>query len=368
MTTVFLCGDVMTGRGIDQILANPVEPTLCEAYVRDARQYVRLAERKHGRVRAPVADEYPWGFARRAIDDAAPAARIINLETAMTSSNDPWPRKAVHYRMSPENVGCIAAIEPDCCTLANNHVLDWGHAGLVDTLETLPAAGLDFAGAGFDEDSAWRPAVVETNGGGRILVFSIAGPDCGVPPAWAATPHRPGVALLSDYSNGAFARTADTIAAARRDESDLVVMSIHWGGNWGYKVPDAHRHFAHRWIDEAGVDLVHGHSLHHVKGIEVYGERLILYGCGDLITDYEGISGHEAFRGDLGLLYFADLDPASGRLAGLVMQPTQMHRLQLQRPALLEVAWLQQMLDREGGKFGTRVQREEDGKLRLEWD
>jgi poly-gamma-glutamate capsule biosynthesis protein CapA/YwtB (metallophosphatase superfamily) len=60
-----------------------------------------------------------------------------------------------------------------------------------------------------------------------------------------------------------------------------------------------HRQFAHALIDEAGFDLVHGHSSHHPKAIEVHHGRIILYGCGDFITDYEGIKGYESFRDDL---------------------------------------------------------------------
>ena len=56
--TLFLCGDVMTGRGIDQLLAHPSEPTLHEPYVRDARRYVELAEEVHGPIERPVAPSY----------------------------------------------------------------------------------------------------------------------------------------------------------------------------------------------------------------------------------------------------------------------------------------------------------------------
>jgi Putative enzyme of poly-gamma-glutamate biosynthesis (capsule formation) len=76
-----------------------------------------------------------------------------------------------------------------------------------------------------------------------------------------------------------------------KQQGDIVVASIHWGGNWDYKVPREQREFAHKLIDEAGVDVIHGHSSHHIKGIEVYRGKLIMYGCSDLLNDYEGISG-----------------------------------------------------------------------------
>lgn len=79
--------------------------------------------------------------------------------------------------------------------------------------------------------------------------------------------------------------------------------------------------FAHRLIDEAGVDIIHGHSSHHVKAIEVYKDKLILYGCGDFLNDYEGIGGYEEFRADLALMYFATVEPSTGKVFDLHMTP-----------------------------------------------
>ena len=104
-------------------------------------------------------------------------------------------------------------------------------------------------------------------------------------------------------------------ARAAKGPGDVVVVSIHWGSNWGYAVGPDQVRFAHRLID-GGVDLIHGHSSHHPGPVEVFGGKLVLYGCGDCINDYEGITGHERYRGDLRLLYFASLHPGTGTLAG----------------------------------------------------
>ena len=130
LLTLFLCGDVMTGRGVDQVLPHPGDPELRERYARDARAYVRLAERAHGRIPRPAGFAWPWGDALRVLEDVAPDVRVINLETSITRSRDFAPGKAVHYRMSPGNVPCLAAVRPDACALANNHVLDFGRRGL----------------------------------------------------------------------------------------------------------------------------------------------------------------------------------------------------------------------------------------------
>jgi len=367
MLTLFLCGDVMTGRGVDQILAYPGDPRLPESYRTDARSCVSLAERKNGPIPRPVQDDYVWGFALQTLADVCPTARIVNLETSVTTSDDFWKGKPVHYRMTPRNIGCLSAAGIDCCALGNNHVLDLGHAGLSETLRTLGDAGIKTAGAGLSETAAWAPAVIPTEAGGRILVFSVGARDSGVFGEWAAAEDRPGVAQLRDYSKRPFDRVAKAIAAARRDDSDIVVMSIHWGGNWGYRPPHRHRKFARRLIDEAGVDIVHGHSSHHVKGIEVYHGRLILYGCGDLITDYEGLPGRQAYRFSLSLMYFPQVDSATGRLSRLRIQPTVLRRLQLHRPAEENVAWLMKVLNREGRRFGTSVRLADDGMIELVW-
>ena len=123
-TTLFLYGDVMTGRGIDQILPHPSQPQLFEPYVRSALGYVELAEEKGGPLPRSVDFAYVWGDALRELDRLRPHARIVNLETAVTVAEDAWPGKGIHYRMHPGNVGCLSAAAIDCCVLANNHVLD----------------------------------------------------------------------------------------------------------------------------------------------------------------------------------------------------------------------------------------------------
>ena len=143
-------------------------------------------------------------------------------------------------------------------------------------------------------------------------------------------------------------------------------LSIHWGGNWGYAIPPAQRSFAHALID-AGVDVVHGHSSHHPKGIEVYRDRLILYGCGDFLNDYEGIRGNESFRPDLALMYFPTLDAATGRLARLTLAPTQIRHFRANRAQGEDARWLAELLSREGRAFGTRVELQPDGTLALRW-
>jgi poly-gamma-glutamate synthesis protein (capsule biosynthesis protein) len=364
--TLFLCGDVMTGRGIDQILPHANNPQLQEPYIRDARRYVQLAEQVNGDIEKPVDFNYIWGDTLAELQRQQADARIINLETSVTTSNHYWPGKGIHYRMHPKNLPCISAAGVHFSVLANNHVLDWGYPGLHETLHTLRQSGVHPVGAGNNLQEAQTPGILQVPGKGRVIVLGLGHPSSGIPRKWAATPRRAGVQLLEDLSERTIGQIARQIQDIKQ-HGDIVVASIHWGGNWGYEIPREQRRFAHKLIDEADVDVVHGHSSHHVMGIEVYQERLILYGCGDFLNDYEGIGGHESFRGDLSLMYFATVDTATGRLVTLRMTPTQVRRLRINRATQADRLWLSRLLNREGKPLGTHVALNTDGTLDLCW-
>lgn len=355
----------MTGRGIDQILAHPAGPELSETYVQDAREYVRLAEARNGPIERPVAPPYIWGDALKELERVAPDARIINLETSVTAWGQYWPGKGINYRMHPKNVCCLTAARIDVCGLANNHVLDYGYEGLFETLDTLRHAGLKTVGAGRSLDEARIPAVIPLARGGRVIVCAFGVEDSGIPRAWAAQPDRAGLELLPDLSE----KTATAIVGRIqpvKGPRDVAVASIHWGSNWGYDVPHEHEQFA-RWLVEGGIDIVHGHSSHHPRPIEVYRHRLILYGCGDFIDDYEGIEGYEQYRDDLVLMYFATLSAHGGGLAGLEMTPMQIRKLSLHRATQGDSAWLRDALDRVSAPYGSHVDLQSNGALMLRW-
>ena len=365
LITLFLCGDVMTGRGIDQVLPHPNDPRLHEPYVRSALEYVALAEAVNGPIPRPVDFAYIWGDALAEFERVAPDVRIINLETAVTTSAA-YIAKGINYRMHPKNIRALTAAGIDCAVLANNHVLDWGHAGLEQTVDTLKQAQLKFAGAGRHSSEATAPAVLEVANKGRVLVFSFGHRSSGISRDWAAGKHRPGVNLLEDLSEDSVRKIAYRVQDLKRPK-DIVVASIHWGSNWGYRIPHEQIVFAHRLVDEAGIDVIHGHSSHHVKGIEIYKDKPIFYGCGDFLTDYEGIKGRESYRDDLGLMYFVQMDPASGTLVRLAMTPTRLKRFRVNRASDKETQWLQDVLNREGRQFGTGVARGKDNELTLHW-
>jgi poly-gamma-glutamate synthesis protein (capsule biosynthesis protein) len=363
--TVALAGDVMTGRGIDQILPRPGDPALHEDHAGSALDYVALAEARSGAIPRAVGPAYVWGDALAALDRRRPAVRIVNLETAVTARGEPWP-KGINYRMNPANVGCLSAARLDCCVLANNHVLDWGARGLEDTLNTLAAAGIATAGAGRTRAEAAAPAVLDGGERGRTLVFSYGTSSSGIPPSWRAAADRPGVNWLGGLSTRWIHRVAADVARVRR-VGDIVVVSVHWGPNWGHEIPESHTAFAHGLIEDAGVDVVHGHSSHHAKAIEVHRDRLVLYGCGDLLNDYEGIGGYESFRGDLAVVVVAGFGTAGRGLASLELLPFRIRKFRLDTASAADACWLGGTLGRVSARFGVRFEPSAEGSLDARW-
>jgi len=362
---LLLGGDVMLGRGVDQVLPHPGDPRLFEDYAGSAEDYVGLAERAHGPIARPLAFEALWGDALAALARHPVDLRVVNLETAVTRRGRPAP-KGINYRMTPDNLPALTAFDVDAVSLANNHVLDWGEEGLLDTLDALAGADVALTGAGRSRAEAEAPAVLARPDGGRLLVFAAALPSSGVPRSWAARRERPGVAWLEDLAPATLDAFAARIAAARRP-GDAVVVSLHWGPNWGYDVTALEREFAHGLIERAGVDVVHGHSSHHPRAVEVHRGKPILYGCGDLVNDYEGIAGAETYRGDLVLLYVATLAGAAHDCAAFALLPFRVRRFALTRPDDADLDWLQGRLNREYGRFGGEVVRREDDNFELRW-
>ena len=112
---------------------------------------------------------------------------------------------------------------------------------------------------------------------------------------------------------------------------------------------------------------MHGHSSHHPKPIEIHDGRLILYGCGDFLTDYEGITGYEDFRGDLALMYLPRLAMQDGTLLSLDLVPFRLRKFQLNRAPPEDADWLAAMLERECSPFGTHVAVGNDDRVVISW-
>ena len=221
---------------------------------------------------------HPWGDVLPVLTSAD--VRIGNLECVLSDRGVPWPGKTFHFRSDTRNVACLEAAGFDAVSLANNHVLDYDADALLDTLRTLDAHRILHAGAGADRNAARRPALWDCRGT-RLGLVAVTDNE----PGWEATDHAPGVHHVP--IDPADARALDLLEAVRdlRGRTELLIVSAHWGGNWGTAAPPAHRAFAHALID-AGADVVYGHSPHVTRGIEVHRGRPILYGTGDFVDDY----------------------------------------------------------------------------------
>lgn len=349
---IFLCGDVMIGRGIDQILPHPNKPQIYESYVTNALEYVSLAEKINGSISYPVTPDYIWGNALTIWKQFNPDVKIVNLETAITQSDDYWLHKSIHYRMHPLNINTLIAAGIDMCALANNHILDWGYAGLRETTSTLKNVGIKFSGAGENREQATQPAIFNLALNKRILLFSAGMASSGVESAWEATSRLPGVYYLPDISHDVLTSVAENIKQYKQP-GDLIIFSIHWGSNWGYEVPESFRFFVHGLIDIANVDIVFCHSSHHPRSIEIYQNKPILYGCGDFINDYEGIRGYEEYRGDLVLMYFLDFNEAL-QFKKMTLVPLQIKKLSLHSPSEKDCKWLLTVLN-QSSPFSTQL-------------
>ena len=289
----------------------------------------------------------------------------MNLETSITA-NERYERKGINYRMNPKNIPCLAAAGVDCCVVANNHILDWGEAGLIETVVTLESAGIQTAGAGRNRNEAAKPAIIDVARNGRVVVFAFGAGTSGIPRRWAASEKRPGINRLENLSDQTIEAIAQDVAAIKKAK-DIVVFSIHWGANWGYDVAEDEIAFAHGLIDRASVDVVYGHSSHHVKAIEVYKGKPIFYGCGDFLNDYEGIEGYAEFRGDLTLMYFLTFGKSTGQLVELTMTPLRISNFSLRKTSAEDTRWLQERLDRECRAFGTAIVRTADDRFDADW-
>jgi len=357
---LFLTGDVMLGRGMDQILPKPCPPRIFEHSIKAARRYVELAEDAHGKLPLDRNLQYLWGSTLPELEIMKPVARIINLETAVTRSGNPWKGKNIHYRVSPENAETLRELNPNgtlVTTLANNHALDWGRRGLEDSLHTLKKLGIAVAGAGRDADEAASPAVVRVSQHHRVLVFGLGHKSSKIPEGWKADSTHSGI-NTAEFTKQDLQRFAEQVKKFRR-RGDIVVASVHWGGNWGFEIPEEQQAFARQLVDVADVDIVHGHSSHHFKGLELYKERLLMYGAGDYLNDYEGIKGghnHQKFKSNIGFMYFVDYDVSNRRVAQLILTPTQLRNFRVEAPTEMDLQWALRTLQRECKKFALRVE------------
>ena len=223
---------------------------------------------------------YPWGDTLPLFERADVA--VVNLECVIGDGGVPWKKtsKVYHFRSDAKNVEALQAASIDFVSLANNHALDYGYFALRDILEILDHAGIRHAGAGQNTAEACQPVYMDVRG---IRIAFLAFTDN--EPAWASKDDYPGICYSRiDLNDPRAQRIIDRVRAAYQ-RSSLVIVSVHWGGNWGTQPPGEHMRLGHALID-AGAGVVFGHSAHVFRGVEIYRLSPIIYSAGDFVDDY----------------------------------------------------------------------------------
>lgn len=362
LTTLCLCGDVMTAQGIEPLLSSVGASAPDDRRLRAALEYVREAEADAPLPR-PVSFEYPWGDALALLRREQPDLRLVNLEACITARAG-FSAHRLTARMPPQHLPALAALGVDGAVLANAHALECGQEGLRDTLACLRQAGIAGIGAGQDREEAEREMQWRLPGKARVRVFAFGHASGGLPAQWAADKARPGISWLEALDEAAVQRLARRIHASR-EAGDIVLVALHWGSQGAHDVSEEQRRFARALIDEAGVDLVWGNAARHPRPIEVHRGRLILYGVGKFHKD-AAFGGQDSPRPDLAALYLPRLG-ADGSLAELRLWPMRVHLFRLKRACAGDCQWLARALGQACRRHGTGLEPMHDGSLRLFW-
>lgn len=263
--------------------------------------------------------EFPWGNTLPIFSEAD--CRVGNLECVISDRGTPWHpgEKEFHFRTDGKNIAALKAAGFDAVSIANNHSLDYGEEALLEMLQILDRAKIARAGAGRDSEEASHPAFFHI-GGVKIGMIAFTDNE----PSWEAKPRHPGVFYVPvDLHDHRAQKLFELIAAAKK-KTDFLIVSAHWGPNWGYRPQPHHPPFAHRAID-AGADLFFGHSGHVFQGIEIHQGRPILYCAGDFVDDY-AVDPLE--RNDRSFIYTMSMKDRS--IQGLQLYPTVIRDFQAQ--------------------------------------
>lgn len=240
---------------------------------------------------------YVWGDTLHVLRQAD--ARIINLECVIADHGEPWPGKTFTYRSDAKNVAVLKEAAISAVSLANNHSQDYGQEALVECLDILERHSIPYAGAGRSIAEAMRPAVFKVDLM-RVAVIAFTDNE----PGWKAAERQSGIFYVPVDTSDRHFKQLEHLTQTVRRSSDFVIVSAHWGPNWGYDPLPSHRKAA-RALIEAGVDVVFGHSPHIFRGIEIYKGKPILYSCGDFIDDY---AVDEIERNDWSAIFMLDYE------------------------------------------------------------
>ncbi len=258
-----------------------------------------------------VGPEYPWGDTLPIFREAD--WRACNLECVISNRGRPWgiTPKEFHFRSDARNVAVLRAAGIDAVSLANNHTLDYEYDAMFEMLAILDRAHIAHAGAGVNLAEASAPAISNVEGRSIGLIgFTDNQPE------WEARPDRAGTFYVPTRTDDKRAQLLFEAVRQTKQKVGLVIVSAHWGPNWGYEPPAEHVRFGHALID-AGADIIFGHSGHVFRGVEIYRQRPIIYCAGNFIDDY---AIDEIERNDRSCIFVVDI--TGGSIRGMRLYPT----------------------------------------------
>lgn len=279
---------------------------------------------------------------------------VINLECAITSTTALWrgAPKAFYFGAPPEAILSLTDAGVDIVNLANNHMLDFGVEGLLDTLRHLRQHRILHAGAGIDDDQASSPAIIECHG----IKFGMAA-FCDHQPDFAADKKNPGIAYLDlDDESSAVAVLRQALDPLLHAAIDWPILSLHWGPNMEFRPSLKFRRLAHAAIN-MGWKILFGHSAHVFQGIELYRGCPIIYAAGDLVDDYYV---DPEFRNDHQLLF--EMKLSRGALQRIELHPVFIKDCQVHIATGKQFDHIAAWMSKICKEMGTRVQHDE-GKI-----
>ena len=264
---------------------------------------------------------------------------MINLETTLTMNEQAVP-KVFNFKSNPEHAAVLKEGNVSIVNLANNHSLDFGNQGLVDTLHALDTAHIMHVGAGLNNMQAQNPLIIQRNG---ITIGIVGATDN--EPDWQAGPHKPGVFYFDVHNCTSVANVIKQL----KPRVDIVILSLHWGPNMRERPTQHYIDCAHAFID-AGADIIHGHSAHLFQGIELYNNKLILYDTGDFVDDYQV---DEQLRNDRSFLFSLTL--AKSGVQQLKLIPVVISNMQVNIATGSQARDILVRMKRLSAEFGTKI-------------
>jgi hypothetical protein len=196
---------------------------------------------------------------------------MLNNEFAYSTRGTKTPDKSYTFRADPSRVDILHEMGVDIVSLANNHALDYGPDALMDTFTTLEEAGIDYVGAG--KNLARAEAPVYYTVGGKKIAF-LASSKVIFDMSWYASENSPG--MVGTYDPAPLIKEIKKAS----ENSDYVVVFVHWGVERNDYPEKYQRDFAKKYID-AGADIVVGCHPHVMQGFELYKGKPIAYSLGN---------------------------------------------------------------------------------------